>query len=190
MPKIVDHDERRRAIAAAAVAAIAAEGLEGVKLTQIARAAGVTTGAVTHYFKSKDDVLLAALEHVAARLYAKLDEADAYGSASIFDVLPLDPESLGEWKVWLAFWGRAAFAPRLAAVHRQHYRAIEDGLATLIRGEPDAAKATAAAIIAAIDGVGTRVCLEPELWPAERQRALLKLLIDPLLPAWKGNDDA
>lgn len=182
MPKRVDHDQRRADIARAAVAMIAQHGLEDVKLTQIARAAGCTTGAVTHYFETKDDVLLAALEHVCAKLFAhsvEIDASDPVGELA--ELLPIDAETLAEWKVWLAFWGRAAFVPRLAAVHRDYYRRIEDSLSAILGDAGDDAQLTAAAIIAAIDGIGTRVCLEPELWPPERQRALLVRLLSPLL---------
>jgi TetR/AcrR family transcriptional regulator, transcriptional repressor of bet genes len=190
MPKRVDHVQRRADIAEAAVAMIAAHGLEDVKLSQIARAAGCTTGAVTHYFETKDDVLLAALEHVCAKLFEHtedIDPGDAMGALA--ELLPVDAETRAEWKVWLAFWGRAAFVPRLARVHQNYYRAIEDGLAAIIGGTGEDAQLTAAAIIAAVDGIGTRVCLEPELWPPDRQRALLERLVTPLLST-KGYQDA
>jgi TetR/AcrR family transcriptional regulator, transcriptional repressor of bet genes len=191
MPKLVDHDERRRAIADAAVQAIATHGLEDVKLTQIARMADVTTGAVTHYFESKDDVLLAALEEVCRRLFDAFEERDERPPLDqLFDILPADALSLAEWKVWIAFWGRAAFAPRLAGVHRDYYVAIQDALAQTVGGEPEDARTTADAIMAAIDGIGVRVCLEPELWPPERQRAVLVRLLAPLLSPVKGKAHA
>jgi len=37
----------------------------------------------------------------------------------------------------------------------------------------------ASAIIAAIDGIGTRATLELGAWPPERQKALLAALLDP-----------
>lgn len=184
MPKRVDPVERRRAIAAAAITAIAATGLEEVKLSRIARLAHVTTGAVTHYFESKDDVLLAALELVAERLFDRAGEVGTETSdplSQLFEALPLDPQSLDEWKVWLAFWGRAAFVPRLAAVHRAYYHRIEEMLMPLLGGDVEEVRIRAAAIIAAIDGIGTRVALEPELWPPDRQRRLLETLVSPLL---------
>jgi TetR/AcrR family transcriptional regulator, transcriptional repressor of bet genes len=183
MPKRVDPDQRRTIIAEAAVRMIAAYGLDDVKLTHIARAAHCTTGAITHYFETKDDVLLAALEHVCDRLFAKMAAgSDASALMGLYEALPCsDAEAFSEWKVWLAFWGRATFVPRLAAVHRAYYRRIEDMLVADLGDDPDDARLTAAAIIAAIDGIGTRVCLEPDLWPADRQRALLVRLLGPLL---------
>ncbi|MNL77422.1 hypothetical protein D3C87_2035990 [compost metagenome] len=47
------------------------------------------------------------------------------------------------------------------------------------------------ALIAAIDGIGTRATLEPELWPPERQRETLESMLLPLLTAFaNGSGEA
>ena len=61
MPKVVDHEERRSVIASAAADLIAEVGIEAATMKGIAVRAYVTTGAVTHYVDSKDEVILAAL---------------------------------------------------------------------------------------------------------------------------------
>ncbi|HAH08970.1 MAG TPA: TetR family transcriptional regulator, partial [Alphaproteobacteria bacterium] len=48
MPKQVDHELQRQSISQAALSVIAAQGLEAARLRDVAEAAGVTTGAVTH----------------------------------------------------------------------------------------------------------------------------------------------
>jgi TetR/AcrR family transcriptional regulator, transcriptional repressor of bet genes len=190
MPKRVDPKERRQAIANAAVDSIAADGLDGTKLSRIARIAGVTTGAVTHYFEDKDEVLLAALEEVCRRLLAKMDEDDGRPALDqLADALPIGEQAQKEWRVWLAFWGRAAFVPALARVHRAYYATIEAALARMIGGDPDNARDTACAIIAAIDGIGARVSLEPELWAPARQQAVLARLLSPLLSPQGANHE-
>ncbi len=186
MPKIVDHDERRRALARAAVNAVAASGLDQARLADIARAAGVTTGALAHYFPDKDAVLAAALEDVCKRLLSRIDADE--GHLRIEDIataLPLDEVSIKDWRVWIAYWGRAPFSESLRTVHQQYYQDIEDALTTSFAKASKAPRLLAAAIIAAVDGVGTRATLEPETWPPERQRALLSTLLDPLLAGLK-----
>lgn len=185
MPKIVDHEERRRAIAAAAVDAIAANGLSGVKLTDIARTAGVTTGSIAHYFSDKDAVLAAALEEVCTRLFIQIGEPDNPPNiAEISAVLPITDEKRKEWKVWLAYWGRAPHSEALAQIHRQFYAEIETAVAEDMEGiHPDPHMA-AAAIIAAVDGIGTRATLEPDLWSEQRQVALLDQLISPIIASF------
>ena len=185
MPKIVDHEERRRAIASAAVEAIASNGLSGVKLTDIGRMAGVTTGSIAHYFSDKDAVLAAALEEVCTRLFIQIGQPDNPPTvAEIASALPVNDEKRKEWKVWLAYWGRAPHAPALAQIHRQYYAEIETAVAEDMEDiHPDPHMA-AAAIIAAVDGIGTRATREPDLWPEARQVALLDQLISPIIASF------
>ncbi|MBK8197054.1 MAG: TetR family transcriptional regulator C-terminal domain-containing protein [Acidobacteria bacterium] len=184
MPKIVDHEERRRALATAAVDAIAEGGLEDVRLADIARAAGVTTGAIAHYFPDKDAVLAAALEEVCTRLLARIGTPDGPPSlAEIAEALPVNKEMRKAWRVWLAYWGRAPFSEKLRLIHQQYYLDIETALFEDLQHAVPDARRTAQAIIAVVDGVGTRATLEPESWPPARQRALLSQLLSPLLPA-------
>ena len=64
MPKIVDHEERRAAIARGAVEAIAKYGIHKVTMIKFAEVGGCTEGMVNYYFDNKDHVLQAALEQV------------------------------------------------------------------------------------------------------------------------------
>jgi TetR/AcrR family transcriptional repressor of bet genes len=165
-------------MAEAAVLSIAADGLEGAKLSRIARLAGATTGALTHYFEDKDEVLLAALESVCGRLLDRISGIDERPALEqIADALPLDEESRRDWRVWVAFIGRAAFVPQLARVHQSYYQRIEKLLAEALAGD----RTAAAAIIAAVDGIGMRATLEPDHWPKERQVGVLASLLQPIL---------
>ena len=56
MPKVVDHSARRLAFAEAAFRVISKRGLARVTVREIASEAGFTTGALVHYFKSKDQI--------------------------------------------------------------------------------------------------------------------------------------
>lgn len=188
MPKRVDPVVQRRALADAAIAVISAAGLEGARLRDVAAAADVTTGALTHYFDGKDAMLLAAMDEIVRRILDKQAGGLAPG-ARLSDLaaayLPLTPESRREWRVWLAFWGRAIADDVLRARHRAYYAEITTRLAADLKmATPslphDKARALADAIVAAIDGVGTRATLEPEDWPPARQRAALAHLIDAL----------
>ena len=101
MPKIVDHQERRAEISAAAARAIDEQGLDRVRLVDVARRAACTTGAVSHYFPHKEAVLAAALEHVLGELTrlrahdpSRWPEASGSGrklfSKGLAEILPLD----------------------------------------------------------------------------------------------------
>ncbi len=206
MPKRVDHVSQRRSIAEAAIAVISEAGLDQARLRDVARAANVTTGAVTHYFDSKDAVLVAALEEVVRRTLAKQDRARKTPKTlevrtfihQAGSYLPLDAESRSEWRVWLAFWGRAIADDRLRALHRQYYAEIVERLVAVLpaihHADPapsaDQLRHCADAVIAAIDGIGTRATLEPETWPPQRQRETLATLLLPVLTAFATHANA
>ncbi|GAA3213481.1 hypothetical protein GCM10020256_13660 [Streptomyces thermocoprophilus] len=65
MPRQVDYEGRRRRIADAVCALIAHSGMEAVSLRDVATQAGVSMGAVQRCFRTKEDMLLFALEHIA-----------------------------------------------------------------------------------------------------------------------------
>jgi AcrR family transcriptional regulator len=127
MPKIVNHDHRRKIIGAAAMEVIAERGLEATKLVDIASLAGVTTGAVTHYFRGKDAILMAALEMAYDTMFANMERVKEQENYRFFDIiskaLPTTPESRIAMTVWLAFWGRSIAEPRVAEMQLEfHHR--------------------------------------------------------------------
>jgi AcrR family transcriptional regulator len=181
MPKVVDHAARRAELVDAAWRVIAAEGLEAATVRRIAQAAGCTTGLVTHYFDSKGDMLVAALREVhrraGQRMIRHVGGADiaAVLLEVILDALPLDQDRQLEWKVWLAFWGRAATDERLRQEQQRRYAEWRGLLGKLIRrARPDdtaADRRTAVDLIAgAIDGLGIQATLEPAKFTDARLR--------------------
>jgi len=150
MPKIVDHDAQRARIVQAAVAVIGRGGLESARLRDIALEAGLTTGAVMHYFADKDAVLVAALESVvdatlartrpratrAPRAQGRAGEPAAADDSARTDrlvrglarALPLDEAGRAEWRAWFAFWSLAAHDARLRAVHARFYASFVDAV--------------------------------------------------------------
>ncbi|MEM9563327.1 MAG: TetR/AcrR family transcriptional regulator [Actinomycetota bacterium] len=184
MPKIVDHDQRRAAIAAAAADAIAADGIEAVTMKGIAERAGVTTGAVTHYFTDKDAVLLEALLLVDASMQRRLDEALTLGRSptdALLAALPHDAESRRDWCVWRVFSDRASRSDEL----RRHYRtstegwlrAASDSLTGRSGSNEELARLDAEVIVGTVDAIGDAASVDPAGWPVERQRRILDHLL-------------
>jgi len=126
VPRRVDHDARRREIADALLRLAAAEGLESVSLRHVAAEAGISMGAVQHYFRSKDEMLVFAFEHQSQqheqRIVGKLTAADRPLTArevvrtTIVEVLPTDEQSRAAWLAGIAFFIRAMSESRMATV--------------------------------------------------------------------------
>ena len=74
MPKIVDHDARRRELSMVAASLVANEGVGRCTVRNLARAAGYSTGVVSHYFRDANEMLFAAYQtayHSSARRFAR-----------------------------------------------------------------------------------------------------------------------
>ncbi len=71
MPKRVDHEERRRHIADALVRTAATRGLHATGMREVAAEAGVSLRLVQYYFGTKEELLLAAMQQLAAQFSAR-----------------------------------------------------------------------------------------------------------------------
>ncbi|MBP2364426.1 AcrR family transcriptional regulator [Pseudonocardia parietis] len=187
MVKRQDPDTRRATIADAVGRTIAhgAGGFPGMR--EIAAEAGVTTGALQHHFRTKDEMLLFALEHHgrrwADRLHARADRPGPPApprrvlEAVVEELLPLDDERTAEAAVAIAFTLRAATRPALA----EHYRRQRAFLHELVAAQFARAAVTSPAAAAdlllhALDGMRTD-CLV--LGPGS---VSVEALLDRLLP--------
>jgi AcrR family transcriptional regulator len=67
VPKRVDHEERRRQIADALLRTAATRGLHATGMREVAAEAGVSLRLVQYYFGTKEELLLAAMQQLAAQ---------------------------------------------------------------------------------------------------------------------------
>src|SRR5215831_8721377 len=67
VPRRVDHEERRRQIADALLRTAATRGLHATGMREVAAEAGVPLRLVQYYFGTKEELLLAAMQHLAVR---------------------------------------------------------------------------------------------------------------------------
>lgn len=108
-------DARRAEILDAAIAIIARFGLSETTMQRVASRAGISPGTITFHFARKEDLLLAALDHVVellerARIRAMAEHRD--DPAKALDAIiaaSFDPKvsSRDKIAVWAAFWGEA-----------------------------------------------------------------------------------
>ncbi|MFD5130095.1 TetR/AcrR family transcriptional regulator [Streptomyces olindensis] len=143
MPRQVDYEERRVRIADAVCALIARSGMEAVSLRDVAAEADVSMGAVQRCFRTKEDMLLFALEHVSRHVSERADRRIAAASEpqaaatllwhTLAGVALLDAESKAQAHVWLAFVGHAPASERLSAVLRETYAKLHDLVVWIVR---------------------------------------------------------
>jgi AcrR family transcriptional regulator len=144
----VDHDARRREIAEAVLRLAATEGLESVSLRHVAAEAGISMGRVQHYFRTKDDMLSFAHEHLAREGELRVVESlTAAGRpptdrevirAIMVEVLPTDGASRTSWRAGIAFFIRAMSDERMAAVVAAGGPSVIEVFAERLRSARDA----------------------------------------------------
>ena len=196
MPKVVDHEQRRRELVAATWAVVAAEGIEAATVRRIAEEAGCTTGRITHYFADKEEVLVAALRQVhraaGKRMLAAIGQRSGLEAlrAVLAEALPLDEERILEWRVWLAFWGSAATSTSLQAEQHQRYREwrglLKRVLATAQLSADIDLDRLVDQIVALVDGFGLQGVLDPQHPQPEQLASRLNGAVDALIRAADG----
>src|SRR5580700_7739307 len=128
VPRRVDHEERRRQIADALVRTAATRGLHATGMREVAAEAGVSLRLVQYYFGTKEELMLAAMQQLAAqfsdRALARIEQTRRTpGPARPRDViaailtegLPADAERRTFIALYTAYFALSLTEPALAA---------------------------------------------------------------------------
>lgn len=170
MPKLVDHEARRRDFIEAAYATIVEQGFANTTIRTVARKAGFTTGALVHYFKDKDELIREALNYFGADLRGRMIEAHrehpgrAGLRATLIEGLPTTRRAAMSWRVWLALWYHSEANDEMRREQRRRYREWFGRLRELLEesvrlGELPAGldlDGEARSIVALMDGLGVQ----------------------------------
>jgi AcrR family transcriptional regulator len=191
MPKIVDHEQRRREILQATWRVIDEQGIEAATIREIARAAGYSNGVLSHYFTNKEDILISAHKLAFQQVFDRANRANAGAAGldalrrALLEALPLDEERRLEAVLDVSFWSQALSNERLKAVRRDSVvegrpwwiGMLEEGRE---RGEIVASidvEVLCDEIQALIDGVSVQAVMYPDDMVPARQVALAEAFL-------------
>jgi len=152
---------------------IADEGLLEATMRRIAKAADISLGTLTHHFESVDQLLAEALDLASIRFTERLTQSIQKGTALerlhklINAVIPVDAETLRQWRLWIAFWSRSIHERKLGKTHVRRYGAWKATIGSLINAgvadgsfPPDLdVTAMTQQMVALIDGVCFQVAV-------------------------------
>jgi AcrR family transcriptional regulator len=170
MPRQVDAKLKRSEFVDATWRVIQNEGLSAATLRRVAAEAGCTTGALTHYFRSREALLIAGLRSahskaagrmlvVTSRVKGDLKRLEA----SVLEALPLDAERLEEWRTRLAFWGAVADSEALRRENGRRFAEwnefLQERLAPIVH-HPEALKREVVVLAALVDGLALRLLVQ------------------------------
>ena len=163
----------REQLLAAAMDMIAERGLERLTMAALGREVGMSSGHLLYYFRSKDELLLQALEWSEGRLGAERRRLLARGGTArerldaYVDLYVPDGHRDPHWTLWLEVWNRSQNADedardRQAAIegvwHRDLVALIAEGVSRgeFRRVDPDR---YAARLRALLDGFSIHVAI-------------------------------
>ncbi|GAB2934519.1 TetR/AcrR family transcriptional regulator [Micromonospora polyrhachis] len=185
MPKVVDHEERRRHLGAAACVVLARAGSAGMTVRAVANEAGLALATAQHYLPTRERMVRAAIDHLAGRV---VDRARTIPAESItlevvrqavLQLVPLDDERTFEARVWLILTAEALVDDQIAAILAESEAELLANLERLISlgmtsgsiGSHVDARLESTALTTLMDGLTVRV-LTTGLSPADAHREI------------------
>ena len=134
MPKIVDHEERRRAIIRATWQVIARQGIANTTTREIAKEAKYSSGVLAHYFKDKADIMASAMRAAHLEVIERVAGTKLTGLAALreymLECLPLDKRRRLLATIEASFWGQAVGDKRLIEINGQELDALRERIRT------------------------------------------------------------
>jgi AcrR family transcriptional regulator len=174
-------DQRRTQMLHAALEIISERGYADTRIADVAERSGVSPALVIYYFKTKDQLLTAAIRHyedswyeVGQRRLAQLPTA----AARIEEIVAMsclaedDPEPGSSWQLWLDFWSQAARNAEVAAVRRKSDEKWRELIASLVQSGQEAGE------FAEVDEERFAICLSTLLDGLTIQIALDDPVVD------------
>ena len=192
-----NHERTHAIILEATIKAIAQHSLSGTTVQRVAEAAGVSVGAVILHYKSKDALLIAAMELVADEFevarrgaLAQAGSDPVAGLTALIEVT-LDPKVSDPARVavWSAFWGEAqarrVYLDRIGALDNTYQadltklvrQVIETGSYTHLDAE-----AVALGLAGLLDGQWQDLMVMGRRFDRDRARRLARAYLAGLFP--------
>lgn len=202
MPKLVDHEARRRELAQAVWRVVQRDGVERASVRAVAAESGWSAGALRHYFPTQDALLHFAMDLAAEKFTERARAVDEHGRPPhehsppwrvrrlLRTLIPLDAESKVHAEVWMAFVARARVDPVLRAAGRKGDALIFDWLLERLRDaeaegtlRPGAVpEREAMRLLALADGLSLHGMISPDIMSTELMAELLDDHLHTLFP--------
>ncbi|MFG3256206.1 TetR/AcrR family transcriptional regulator [Streptomyces sp. NPDC048172] len=191
MPKVVDHEARRKRLVEAVWALAVRDGLEGVTLRRVAAEAEVSMGQVQHYYRSMQELVRDALDRSVLALNAKIEatiaeqgatSAEGMLRACLRAMVAPDEESVRLLRFSVAVMGRVISDPAMAKVLAPGDEALLDFTAGMIAGAREERGASASPV--GVDRFDADICwalatsLGVDLALGHRTREAAEALLD------------
>jgi AcrR family transcriptional regulator len=208
VPKIVDHEQRRRELAEALWRVIAASGPAAVSIRSVAAEAGWSPGALRHYFQTREELLVFAMNLSEDRATERIRGLSARQPAGMpltdrvaeyaEQLLPLDETRRAEYRAWESAGILGEHDKDRAQrwnLQRRLYRQLVASLVGTPVGDPFQPHADpwveewAGYLHTQVDGLSLELMVTPGMLDADDARRRLRSFLVRTGEAWRHRAD-
>jgi AcrR family transcriptional regulator len=174
-------DQRRAQMLAAALDIISERGYAETRIADVAERAGVSPALVIYYYKTKDQLLTAAMRSYEDAWYAAAQSRIAHlptAAARLAEFVAMtclaeaSPVLSDSRQLWLEFWSQSARNEVVAGVRRESDQRWREAIASVVRAGHDAGE------VGDVDAAGFALCLSALLDGLTIQLALGDPVVD------------
>ncbi len=194
MPKIVDHEERRREIVEAMWRVVEQAGFAAVSIRSVAAEAGMSKAAIGHYFPKRSDVIASAVERDIGTVTSELVELDLdtctidVAVAALMVVIPTTEQRRRHSQVWLSLLAAQDPDPDISRSLTHLNVTVRVGLMVVLRafrkqGGVAASRdllVESARLHALVDGLSLQALTDPTTMPPGQVETLVRLHLEDL----------
>jgi AcrR family transcriptional regulator len=184
MPRIVDHDERRREICDVLLDIVAEVGIAGATIRAVADRSGWSTGVIGHYFRDRQDLLLGgmrrAAEIVAEYATGVLSNMGGLHAIELLleNLMPIDRRRLALNRIFLFFYAEALRDDELRLEIESYLLDWRKAVARAIHRAQDSGdlpkhlepKQVAQDLVGMADGLSVHAMFDPDIMARVRER--------------------
>nr|WP_238404010.1 TetR/AcrR family transcriptional regulator [Gordonia desulfuricans] len=179
----------------AACEVIADIGMQSLRMTDVAKRAGVSSGTIHYYFESKRDVINAAFElNYERSLQSRRELLEDHHTDALttlrdlaISYLPVTDESIRAWRVWAELWAQGMRDETLQEINSRLYGQWRDLVRMLVEGgqrrgqivDGDAVE-LADNLVAMIDGMSVQNLMRLPEMTLERMLDRVNAYVDAL----------
>lgn len=194
MPRIVNHEKKRKSIAEAAWSIIKKEGIEKASIRRVAIEAGMSAGALRHYFSTKDEMLLFImdyyLEEGKKRSQSKSWSDNPLQAVAevLLELIPMDEEKKIETSVWWILALQSLTSDTLKEKKDEMTNGMYELASSMIEilvlqgilSDSTNVKLEKSRLAALIDGLSIHALLRPDVYSPDKVKEVIRYHLETL----------
>ncbi|UUI04306.1 TetR family transcriptional regulator [Oceanobacillus jeddahense] len=194
MPRIVNHEKKRKSIAEAAWSIIKKEGIEKASIRRVAIEAGMSAGALRHYFSTKDEMLLFImdyyLEEGKKRSQSKSWSDNPLQAVAevLLELIPIDEEKKIETSVWWILALQSLTSDTLKEKKDEMTNGMYELASSMIEilvlqgilSDSTNVKLEKSRLATLIDGLSIHALLRPDVYTPEKVKEVIRYHLETL----------